>query len=48
MPACTGLPPGELILRITPWVFLSLNALCRAPVTRSALGSPFESMKPTT
>src|SRR5581483_681629 len=48
MPACTGLPPGELIRRITPCVFLSLNALCSAPVTRSALASPLESITPTT
>src|SRR5437773_1782745 len=48
IPACTGLPPGELMRRITPWVFLFLNAFCRASVTRSALASPLGSITPTT
>src|SRR6266568_1222256 len=48
IPACTGLPPGELMRRITPWVFLFLNAFWRDSVMRSALASPFGSITPTT
>src|SRR5258706_612134 len=37
---CTGLPPGELMRRITPCVFLSLNAACSEAHTFSAVASP--------
>src|SRR3972149_4781618 len=47
MPDCTGLPPGELMRRITPCVLLSLKALCSAEVMRSAFASPRGSMTPT-
>src|SRR5258706_3383885 len=44
--ACTGLPPGELIRRITPWVLFSLNAACSPRITFSALASRPGAMMP--
>src|SRR4051812_11663023 len=43
---CTGLPPGELMRMITPWVFLSLNAACSALLIFSALASAPGEMMP--
>src|SRR5438067_1662628 len=44
--ACTGLPPGELMRRITPCVLFSLNAACRPRITFSALASAPGAMMP--
>src|ERR1700682_3672488 len=45
-PACTGLPPGLLILSTTPCVPLFLNAACRPAITLSALARLVASISP--
>src|ERR1700716_3470986 len=45
-PACTGLPPGLLILSTTPCVPLFLNAACNPEITLSALARPLASISP--
>jgi hypothetical protein len=42
MPACTGLPPGLLMRRMTPATFFSLNALCSDSMIFSALEEPLD------
>ena len=48
MPACTGLPPGELISKTTAWAPSSSNALRMAETMTSALASPPEAISPLT
>ncbi|MNT50444.1 hypothetical protein D3C72_1873640 [compost metagenome] len=46
MPACTGLPPGELISSTTALAPSSSNAVRSAAITYSALASAPEAISP--
>jgi hypothetical protein len=46
MPACTGLPPGELMRITTATAFFSSNALRSADTMFSALASPSDAISP--
>jgi hypothetical protein len=46
MPACTGLPPGELISRTTAWEPESSNAVRIDATTDSALASLSDAISP--
>ena len=46
MPACTGLPPGELMSNTTAKAPVSSNALRMEDTTNSALASPSEAISP--
>ncbi|MCY1238096.1 hypothetical protein D9M72_508150 [compost metagenome] len=47
MPACTGEPPGELILRITPAALASANAACSEALIDSALAGVPAAISPS-
>lgn len=46
-PACTGLPPGLLALRITPAVPFASNALRSPVITLSALATASVAISPS-
>jgi len=46
MPACTGLPPGELMRSTTAWAPTSSKASFRPDSSTSALDSPPEAISP--